>query len=157
MITRSERSREKRNRIFSPGRRNRREKKLPFGIDETRRSAPLGRIQNVEMQIPSPLHWLLDYGNVVIQTAAEFGALIFYAVPNPRAVADEILGRMALAQRRQEEEEAKRRSQDLPDWFEMYNRLEPAAPSGAEPRNGATVPQPAVPPAQRSGAGQPGL
>lgn len=32
MITRSERSREKRNRIFSPGRRNRREKKLPFRL-----------------------------------------------------------------------------------------------------------------------------
>ena len=32
MITRSERSGEKRNRIFSPGRRNRREKKLPFRL-----------------------------------------------------------------------------------------------------------------------------
>ena len=32
MITRSERSGERRNRIFSPGRRNRREKKLPFRL-----------------------------------------------------------------------------------------------------------------------------
>ena len=31
------------------------------------------------------------------------------------------------AKRRQEEEEARRRAQDLPDWFEMYNRLEQGA------------------------------
>jgi membrane protein YdbS with pleckstrin-like domain len=99
-------------------------RKLPFGLREDRRAAPLPRIQNVEMRIPSPIHWWLDYGNVVIQTAAEFGALIFYSVPNPRAVADEILSRMEKAQKRQEEDEARRRAQDLPDWFEMYNRLE---------------------------------
>jgi CRP-like cAMP-binding protein/membrane protein YdbS with pleckstrin-like domain len=98
-------------------------RKLPFGLREDRRSAPLARIQNVEMRIPSPVHWLFDYGSVVIQTAAEFGTLIFYSVPNPRAVADEILTRMENAQRRQEEEEAYRRDRDLPDWFEMYNRL----------------------------------
>jgi membrane protein YdbS with pleckstrin-like domain len=102
-------------------------RRLPFGLREDRRSAPLGRIQNVEMRIPSPIHWLLDYGNVVIQTAAEFGTLIFYSVPNPRAVADEILARMEKAQKRQEEDEARRRAQDLPDWFEMYNRLEQGA------------------------------
>jgi hypothetical protein len=80
----------------------------------------------------------------VIQTAAEFGTLIFYSVPDPRAVSDEILTRMDNAKRRQEEEEARRRAQDLPDWFEMYNRLEPAAPSGAETRNGQAVPVPAT-------------
>ncbi len=99
-------------------------RKLPFGLTEDRRAAPLARIQNVEMRIPSPLHWLFDYGTVVIQTAAEFGSLIFYSVPNPRAVADEILGRMEKERKRQEEEEARQRAQDLPDWFEMYNRLE---------------------------------
>jgi uncharacterized membrane protein YdbT with pleckstrin-like domain len=99
-------------------------RRLPFGLREDRRSAPLARIQNVEMRIPSPIHWLFGYGNVIVQTAAEFGSLIFYSVPNPRAVADEILARMENAQRRQEEQEARRRAQDLPDWFEMYNRLE---------------------------------
>ena len=102
-------------------------RKLPFGLREDRRAAPLARIQNVEMRIPSPIHWLFDYGNVVIQTAAEFGTLIFYSVPNPRAVSDEILTRMDNAKRHQEEEEARRRAQDLPDWFEMYNRLEQGA------------------------------
>jgi CRP-like cAMP-binding protein/membrane protein YdbS with pleckstrin-like domain len=99
-------------------------RKLPFGLREDRRSAPLARIQNVEMRIPSPIHWLFGYGSVIVQTAAEFGSLIFYSVPNPRAVADEILARMENAQRRQEEQEARRRAQDLPDWFEMYNRLD---------------------------------
>jgi len=99
-------------------------RKLPFALREERRSAPLNRIQNVETSIPSPVHLLLGYGNVIIQTAAEFGTLIFYSVPHPTAVADEILARIERAQKRQEEEEATRRAQDLPDWFEMYNRLE---------------------------------
>lgn len=99
-------------------------RKLPFALREDRRSAPLGRIQNVETSIPSPLHWLLNYGNVIIQTAAEFGTLIFYSVPAPAEVADEILARMERAQRKQEEDEARRRAQDLPDWFEMYSRIE---------------------------------
>jgi len=97
-------------------------RKLPFALREDRRSAPLGRIQNVETSIPSPLHWFLDYGNVVIQTAAEFGTLIFYSVPNPSAVAGEILARMERAQKRQDEDDARRRASDLPDWFEMYSR-----------------------------------
>lgn len=99
-------------------------RKLPFALREDRRSAPLGRIQNVETSIPSPLHWFLNYGNVVIQTAAEFGTLIFYSVPEPAAVADEILSRIERAQKRQEEDEARRRAQDLPDWFEMYSRID---------------------------------
>lgn len=39
-------------------------------------------------------------------------------------MAAEILARIERAQRKQEEDEARRRSQDLPDWFEMYSRLE---------------------------------
>lgn len=115
-------------------------RKLPFGLRQDRRAAGLERIQNVEMRIPSPIHWLFNYGNVTIQTAAEFGRLEFYAVPDPRAVADEILGRIARFQKRREEEEAQRRAQDLPDWFEMYNRLEPGQPvPNAEQRANQTT------------------
>ncbi|MEI2736176.1 MAG: hypothetical protein V9G24_16230 [Rhodoblastus sp.] len=88
-------------------------------------SAGLGRIQNVSMSVPTPLHWLFNYGNVVCQTAAETGAFIFYAVPDPRAVAQEILKRMDDYRKQEERESARKRSQELPDWFEMYNRIEP--------------------------------
>jgi len=104
--------------------------KQPFGLSEDRRAAGLARVQNVEMRIPSPIHWLLDYGNVTIQTAAEFGTMEFYAVPNPRAVAEEILARMERFRKRQEEDDARRRAEDLPDWFEMYHRLDPSTGDG---------------------------
>lgn len=99
--------------------------RVPLGISEDRMSAGLGRIQNVSMSVPSPLHWLFNYGDVVCQTAAETGAFIFYAVPDPRAVAQEILRRMDNHRRQEERDAARKRSQELPDWFEMYNRIEP--------------------------------
>jgi len=101
--------------------------RMPLGLSEDRMSAGLGRIQNVSMSVPSPLHWLFNYGNVVCQTAAEMGAFIFYAVPDPRAVAQEILQRMDNYRRQEERDAARKRSQELPDWFEMYNRIEPEA------------------------------
>ncbi|HAJ35693.1 MAG TPA: hypothetical protein DCL15_08380 [Chloroflexi bacterium] len=99
--------------------------RVPLGLSEDRMSAGLGRIQNVSMSVPSPLHWLFNYGNVTCQTAAETGAFIFYAVPDPRAVAQEILKRMDDYRRQEERDAAIKRSQELPDWFEMYNRIEP--------------------------------
>ncbi|MBK8798590.1 MAG: cyclic nucleotide-binding domain-containing protein [Anaerolineales bacterium] len=99
--------------------------RVPLGLSEDRMSAGLGRIQNVSMSVPTPLHWLFNYGNVVCQTAAETGAFIFYAVPDPRAVAQEILKRMDDYRKQEERESARKRSQELPDWFEMYNRIEP--------------------------------
>lgn len=119
-------------------------RQLPFGLRQERRSAGLGRIQNVEMRIPSPLHLLLDYGTVTIQTAAEDGALIFKSVPNPRYVAGEISRRIEGFQRRAEEDQARRRSEDLPDWFEMYNRME----SNNRERALVTFPPPPSPTSQ---------
>ena len=52
------------------------------GIRDLVRSRGLGDVYKRQ-----PLHWFLDYGNVIIQTAAEFGTLIFYSVPTPAAVA----------------------------------------------------------------------
>jgi CRP-like cAMP-binding protein len=110
--------------------------RMPLGLSEDRKSANLGRIQNVEMSIPSTLHWLFNYGNVICQTAAETGDFIFYGVPDPRAVAREILARMGEHKRKAEQKTAEERSQDLPDWFELYNRIEPEILEERAQRNG---------------------
>ncbi len=110
--------------------------RVPLGLSEDRMSAGLGRIQNVSMSIPSPIHWLFNFGNVTCQTAAEIGAFVFFAVPDPRAVAQEIQSRMERYRRQDEIESARKRSQELPDWFEMYNRIE------QEEGNGRTAPLP---------------
>lgn len=99
--------------------------RMPLGLSEDRKSANLGRVQNVTMSIPSPLHWLFNFGNVQCQTAAEGGSFDFVGVPEPRMVAQEILKRMEEYRRRTERQAAINRAKDLPDWFELYNRIEP--------------------------------
>ncbi len=99
--------------------------KKPFFFDEERRTALLSDIENIEVSIPSPLHYLLNFGNVRLRTAAADGDFTFDWVPDPRGVADEIRRRMELYRNQQEVEQARRRAQELPDWFEMYNRMEP--------------------------------
>ncbi|MCB9140256.1 MAG: cyclic nucleotide-binding domain-containing protein [Caldilineaceae bacterium] len=98
--------------------------KLPFALAENRKSAGLGRLQNVEMRVPSPMHWLLNYGDVKCQTAAEEGDFIFDSVPDPRAVAEEIQTRMERYRRREESFAAHKRAEELPDWFEVYRSLD---------------------------------
>ncbi|MCS6826992.1 MAG: cyclic nucleotide-binding domain-containing protein [Caldilinea sp.] len=110
--------------------------RMPLGLSEDRKTANLGRIQNVTMAIPSPLHWLFNYGDVRCQTAAEGGSFDFIGVPNPRMVAQEILKRMENYRLRSERQAAVNRAKDLPDWFEMYNRIEPEVLEERIQRNG---------------------
>lgn len=97
--------------------------KKPLFFSEKRRSARLGEIENIEIDIPSPLHYLLNFGNVRLQTAATEGDFTFDWVPDPRGVADEIQRRIEEYHYRAEMARARQRAQELPDWFEMYNRL----------------------------------
>lgn len=98
--------------------------KTPLFTGENKRSARLGDIENVQLDIPSPIHYILNFGNVVLQTAAADGNLTFDHVPNPRAVAEEIRRRIARFEREQEEKQARKNAADLPVWFETYNRLD---------------------------------
>jgi hypothetical protein len=97
--------------------------KKPLFFSEQRRTALLGEIENIEVSIPSPLHYLLNFGNVRLQTAASQGEFSFNWVPNPRGVSEEIRRRIEVYRYQQENNRARQRAQELPDWFEMYNRL----------------------------------
>lgn len=97
--------------------------KKPLFFSEKRRTARLGEIENIEIDIPSPLHYLLNFGNVRLQTAATQGDFTFDWVPDPRGVADEVQRRIEEYRYRMEMVRARQRAQELPDWFEMYNRL----------------------------------
>jgi CRP-like cAMP-binding protein len=103
--------------------------KLPFFLKEIRREAPLAQIQDVTYRISSPIEMLLNYGSVVIQTAASQGALTFDNVPDPRGVKDEINRRVVAWRRNDELRKTRDQVRDLPDWFYLYNRLE----AGLEP------------------------
>jgi membrane protein YdbS with pleckstrin-like domain len=69
-------------------------KRRPLWLNENRKQAGLQQIQNVTSQIGSIWAQLLNFGDVIIQTAAEHGAMEFRAVSNPKGVAEEILQRV---------------------------------------------------------------
>ncbi len=98
--------------------------KLPLFLSEQRREAQLSDIQDIRLEMNSPLKVMLNFGNIIVQTAAGEGAFTFDHVPNPRIVKEEITRRMIAWRREDERRKAHDRSRDLPDWFEMYNRLE---------------------------------
>ncbi|MGD8998408.1 MAG: cyclic nucleotide-binding domain-containing protein [Anaerolineae bacterium] len=95
---------------------------LPFALREERREASLGQIQNVNLIVPGVVGRLLGYGSVTIETAGA-GAFTFDNVKNPRAVQAEIFRRMETFERRQREKEAKRRQDELLDWFSIYDQM----------------------------------
>lgn len=97
--------------------------KKPLFFSEQRRTALLGEIENIEVSVPSPLHYLLNFGNVRLSTAATQGEFSFDQVPDPRGVSEEIRRRIEVYRYQQENNRARQRAQELPDWFEMYNRL----------------------------------
>lgn len=99
--------------------------KLPLFLSEQRREAQLSDIQDIRLEINSPLEMILDFGDIIVQTAASEGAFTFDHIPNPRAVKEEINRRLVEWRREDERRKAREQIRDLPDWFEMYNRLEP--------------------------------
>lgn len=97
--------------------------KKPLFFDEKRRTARLDEIENIEVSVPSLFHYLFNFGSVRLQTASSDGDFTFDHVSNPHAVATEVQRRMEEYQTRQRLDDAQRRAQELPDWFDMYDLL----------------------------------
>ncbi len=60
--------------------------RLPFGLFEDRREAPLGVIQNVNATAPNLIARIFGYGNVLVETAGATGNFTFDHVPDPDQV-----------------------------------------------------------------------
>jgi uncharacterized membrane protein YdbT with pleckstrin-like domain len=60
--------------------------RLPFGLYEDRREAPLGVIQNVNAGAPHLIARILGYGNVLVETAGQGGNFDFDHAPDPDQV-----------------------------------------------------------------------
>ncbi len=97
--------------------------KKPLFFDENRRTARLDEIQNIEVNVPSLLHYIFNFGNVKLQTASTNGDFTFNRVSAPHDVAAEIQRRIEAYQTGERIEAAKRRAQELPDWFDIYDLL----------------------------------
>lgn len=94
-----------------------------FIFTESRRQAALANVQYVDLQVPHPIAMVLNYGDVIVQTAGAEGTLDFLWVGNPRRVHDEILRRLGVYQEKQREREFQERWRDMPQWFDTYQDI----------------------------------
>lgn len=109
--------------------------KLPLGLREERREASLSMIQDIGYEIPGLMANLLDYGNVVIETAGREAVFTFSWVHQPRRVQEEVFARMDAFRERERQSQRERRADELMDWFATYTELsedQPAPPDEQE-------------------------
>jgi hypothetical protein len=106
---------------------------------ETRREAPVMKVQNVVAEYPSLLARSLDFGNLMIDTAG-VGMLVFNGLPRPRMLREAIFARQTALRAKQLPPEDRRRAT-------IRNILLDARPVGTPPTPDAG---PARPPAPRS-------
>jgi CRP-like cAMP-binding protein len=98
--------------------------RLPLGLSEKRRTARLNQIVDLSLSMPTVIHHIFNFGNVVLQTAATQGAFTFDSVPDPRGVIEIVRQRIDGIRRFEEESAMRQRAAELPDWFEISDRLQ---------------------------------
>lgn len=113
----------------------------PFGLSEERREASLGMIQNVNLTVPGLVGRLLGYGTVTIETAGT-GPFTFDYVKDPESVQAEIFRRVERFDEKERQKRARRRRDELLDWFTVYDQMR----HPDEERGGGAMP---APPSQR--------
>jgi hypothetical protein len=97
--------------------------KKPLFFAEERKQATLDVIQNISLRKQGLLPTILNYGDVLIQTAGTTGDFTFDGVSNPAAVQREIFRRIESyhdAQRRRQREQ---RKTELSTWFQVYHEM----------------------------------
>lgn len=66
-------------------------------LRESRREAPIGKVQNVVASYPNALGFAMDFGDIKIDTAG-IGTLHFESLPHPKALREAIFGRQKAIQ-----------------------------------------------------------
>lgn len=94
----------------------------PLFLSESRREASLGVIQNVAFKQGNLIAKVLNYGDVVVQTAGP-GTFTFIHVPNPREVQREVFHRMEAFRRSLHDRDAAQLHGELGEWFGAYDKL----------------------------------
>jgi CRP-like cAMP-binding protein len=95
----------------------------PFGLSSQRREGGLEKVQNVVAVQSGLLPRLLDYGDVVISTAASDEGFTFLTVPHPKVVQATVFERLDAFRRQQEQRRAAERQRELIEGIEVYHRL----------------------------------
>jgi len=97
--------------------------KKPLFFSEQRKQASLDMIQNVSLQKRGILSSLLDFGDVVLETAGAAGSFTFDGVGHPVKVQQAIFRRMEELSEARQRREREQRKADLSTWFHLYHQL----------------------------------
>jgi len=97
--------------------------KKPLFFSEQRKQASLDMIQNVSLQKRGILSSLLDFGDVVIETAGAAGSFTFDGVGHPVKVQQAIFRRMEALSEARQRRDRQQRKDDLATWFHIYHQL----------------------------------
>ena len=95
----------------------------PLWFDEDRMKISLDRVENVEYRLPGVIAKTLNFGNVIIQTAATQGEIDFNYVPNPATVHADIFERIEAKKERAIAERSNQRGEDFVRWLAAYHKL----------------------------------
>jgi uncharacterized membrane protein YdbT with pleckstrin-like domain len=95
----------------------------PLFFSEERRQATFDMIQNVSLRKEGLLPSLLNYGDVVIETAGALGEFTFAGVGNPIRVQREIFRRVDAYHEARLRRERHRERDELSKWFRVYHEM----------------------------------
>jgi CRP-like cAMP-binding protein len=97
--------------------------KRPLSLSVQRKQARLDMIQSVSLEKHGFLSSVLDYGNVVMETAGTGGTFTFDGVRHPVKVQQAIFRRMEAFTEERERQQRDQRKADLATWFRIYHQL----------------------------------
>jgi uncharacterized membrane protein YdbT with pleckstrin-like domain len=95
----------------------------PLGLDYKRREGSLERVQSVDSRQIGILQALLDYGTVIIRTAAADEGYDFINVPNPKHVQQVVFQKLDALRARKAAQEATNRQQSVLETLQVYDDL----------------------------------
>jgi CRP-like cAMP-binding protein/membrane protein YdbS with pleckstrin-like domain len=96
----------------------------PLGIDSKRREGSLERVQNVDAKQRGLTSVILDYGDVVISTAAGDEGYTFLMVPHPKKVQALVFQKLDALRRRQDEIKTQQRQRELIEGLQVYHQIQ---------------------------------
>jgi CRP-like cAMP-binding protein/membrane protein YdbS with pleckstrin-like domain len=95
----------------------------PLGLQSKRREGSLERVQNVLANQKGIIPNLLDFGDVVISTAAGDEGYTFNMVPHPKQVQSLVFQNLDKYRQRQKSEATRQRQNDLIEAIQVYHQL----------------------------------
>jgi uncharacterized membrane protein YdbT with pleckstrin-like domain len=107
----------------------------PFGFGSKSTTAPLDQVQDIRIEMPSTIAFILNYGDVKIETAGKGGQMIFFSVYRPREAQEEIFRRLNAFRQHRAERENSMRTKTIIDALVAYDHFkqEQQLPSDSGP------------------------